>query len=165
MIDDNMDINEQAVNEVNAQSIKMTQSAAQQVEADRIEMQQSAAQSIDADVIEMRQSAAQIVQADTLRMQQSLALGARADTLQAEQSMLGVLQTHEATLADSALLALVGDRVQAANVNTVFLIGREIQGDVKTMLDTRGAVIFGLAAGSVLGFFSLLSAMIRRSRR
>jgi hypothetical protein len=33
------------------------------------------------------------------------------------------------------------------------------------MLDTRGAIIFGAVAGGVLGFFSLLSAMVRRSRR
>ena len=90
---------------------------------------------------------------------------ARAATLQVEQSLVSTVQTQDATLADSAVVVLAGNRVQAANVNTVFLIGREIEGEVKTMLDTRGAVIFGVVAGCLLGFFSLLSGIVRRARR
>jgi hypothetical protein len=165
MAEDVVETSGQSIHEVKAQTVHLAQSMAQELEADRVELHQSAAQAIDADQVELHQSAAQIVEADTIRMQQSVALGARADTLQGEQSVLGMVRTQDTTLADSNVLALVGDRIQAANVNTVFLIGRDISGDVKTMMDTRGALMFGLAAGGVLGFFSLLSAFARRSRR
>ncbi|HZY44955.1 MAG TPA: hypothetical protein VFF70_09430 [Anaerolineae bacterium] len=165
MSEETVEFRGQSIGDVNAHAVHMSQSTARELEADRVELHQSAVQLIDADSIELRQSAAQMIDADTLRMQQSLTLGARTETLQAEQSVLGMVRTHEATLADSSVLALAGDHIQAANVNTVFLIGRNIEGDIKTMMDTRGALMFGLAAGGVLGFFSLISALARRFRR
>ena len=104
-----------------------------------------------------------VIDADTLRMNHSLALAANSETLAVEQSRLGILRTSDATLADTQVSILVGDHIQAANVNALLLIGDTIEGDVKPVLDSRGALLFGLAVGGVLGLFSLLFG--RRSRR
>jgi hypothetical protein len=59
---------------------------------------------------------------------------------------------------------LASDHVQAANVNAFLVIGKTIEGEIKPTLDTRGAVLFGLAIGGMLGLFSFFSEVVRRSR-
>jgi preprotein translocase subunit Sec61beta len=79
-----------------------------------------------------------------------------------EQSRVGVLRASEATLADSSVFALVGDRVQAANVSTLWLIAQHVEGEVKAVIDPRSAVLLGAAFGGVFGLFSLVSGVLRR---
>jgi hypothetical protein len=132
------------------------------IKANRVELRSSATKSIDAETVAMHSSAAQRVVADTIRMVQSQAFSAHTKTLAVEQSNLGLLRAADATLADSKVCALVSDRVQAANVSTVWLIARQVEGEVKAVFDPRSAVLFGAALGSVLSLFSLVSGMLRR---
>jgi hypothetical protein len=148
--------------DIEADRVELRSAAAKSIDADRVTMHFSAAQTIDAESIEMYSSAAQRVEADTIRMVQSRAVSAHAETLVAEQSNLGVLRATEATLADSQVFALVGDRVQAANVSTLWLIARQVEGEVKTVFDLRSAAVFGAALGGVLGLVALMSGMLRR---
>jgi hypothetical protein len=133
-----------------------------ETEIDRDAVQPSTIKSIDADSVEMHSSAAQRVEADTVRMVQSQAFSVRTETLAVEQSNVGVLRATEATLADSSVFALIGDRVQAANVNTVWLIASDVEGEVKTVFEPRSAVLMGAAFGAVFGLLSLVSAGLRR---
>ena len=73
-----------------------------------------------------------------------------------------MLRATDATLADSNVFALIGDRVQAANVNTLWLIASDVEGEVKTVFEPRSAVLMGAAFGAVFGLFSLISAVLRR---
>ncbi len=155
------EIEQQQIADVSGQTVNLTQSSAAQVDADRVEMTQSAARVVDADAVEMNSSAAQIVEAETVRLSGSAALGARAETLAVEQSILGLVRTTDATVADSAVLMLAGDEVQAANVNAFFVYAGNAEGDVKALLDWRSAVVIGAVAGVVLFLLSLLG----RSRR
>jgi hypothetical protein len=132
------------------------------IKADRVVLHSSAAKSIDAETVAMHSSAAQRVAADTIRMVQSQAFSAHTETLAVEQSNLGLLRAADATLADSNVFALVSDRVQAANVSTVWLIARQVEGEVKTVFNARSAMLFGAALGGVLGLFALVSGMLRR---
>jgi hypothetical protein len=79
-----------------------------------------------------------------------------------EQSNVGVLRATEATLADSNVFALIGDRVQAANVSTLWLIAPHVEGEVKAVIDPRSAVLLGAAFGGVFGLFFLVSGVLRR---
>jgi hypothetical protein len=139
-------------------------SAAKTIQADKVEIRSSAVQTIDADVVEMRASNAQTIQADTVRIQHGNAAQMQAQTLAVEQSNLGLVRTSEATLADSNVFALVGDHVQAANVRSVWLVARQIEGDAKALLDPRSALALGLGLGSALGLWSLLTSLMRRAR-
>jgi hypothetical protein len=61
---------------------------------------------------------------------------------------------------------IVGRRVEAKNARTIVLIGRHVEGNVETMLDPRGALLFGLGFASVVGLTSILSRLLfRRPRR
>jgi hypothetical protein len=158
---DTTEIELQQLNDVSGQTVNLTQSSATHVDADRVEMTQSAARVIDADAVQMSSSAAQMVEAETVRLSGSASLGARTETLAVEQSILGLVRTTDATVADSAVLMLAGDEIQAANVNALFVYAGNAEGEVKALLDWRGAAVIGAVAGAVLFLLSLLG----RSRR
>ena len=150
-----------AVNDVSGQTVNLTQSNAARVDADQVELTQSVARVIDADAVEMNSSIAQMVEAETARLSGSALLGARTETLAVEQSVLGLVRTTDATVADSAVLLLAGDEIQAANVTAFFVYAGNAEGEVKAVLDWRGAAVIGAVAGVVLFVLSLLG----RSRR
>lgn len=149
---------------VEAPAVEVKSTAAQSIQADKVEMRSSTAQTIDADVVDMHSSSAQTIQADTVRMQQCNTARAQVQSLAAEQSVLGSVRASEATLADSSVFALIGDRVQAANVRSVWVIARQVEGDVKALIDPRGALALGVGLGSAIGLFSIIVSLMRRSR-
>ena len=144
---DTTEIEQQQLGDVSGQTVNLTQSSATRVDADRVELTQSAARVVDADAVELNGSVAQ--------------MGARTETLAVEQSVLGLVRTADATVADSAVLLLAGDEIQAANVTAFFVYAGNAEGVVKTLLDWRGAAIIGAVAAVVLFLLSLLG----RSRR
>jgi hypothetical protein len=162
---DKTEITSQQVTDVQGQTVRMSQSAAGAVDADRVEMNLSAARTVDADAVEMTRATAQLVESEMVRMNQSLAVGARTETLAVEQSVLGVMRTSDATIADSGLLLLAGDHIQAANVKTLFLFSNSVEGEIKAVLDWRGALAGGAALGVVTTLGLFLLNMLGRSRR
>ena len=155
------EIEQQQLNDVSGQTVNLTQSSAAHIDADRVELTQSAARVVDADAVEMNSSAAQMVEAETVRLSGSAMLGARTETLAVEQSVLGLVRTTDATVADSAVLMLAGDEIQAANVNAFFLYAGHAEGEVKALLDVRSAMVIGAVAGVVLFLLSLLGRLRR----
>jgi hypothetical protein len=158
---DPTEIEQQQLSDVSGQTVNLTQSSAVHVNGDRVELTQSIARMIDADAVEMNSSIAQIVEAETVRLSGSASLGARTETLAVEQSVLGLVRTTDATVADSAVLLLAGHEIQAANVNAFFVYADNAEGEVRALLDWRGAAVIGAVAGVVLFLLSLLG----RSRR
>jgi hypothetical protein len=155
------EVTEQQLNDVSGQTVNMAQSSAGHIDADRVQMAQSAARTVDADAVEMSNSAAQLVEAETVRISSSVMVGARTETLAVEQSGLGLVRTTDATVADSFVLMLAGDEVQAANVNAFILYAGNAEGEVKALLDVRGAALIGVVAGVVLFLLSLLGRLRR----
>lgn len=127
------------------------------INADRVEMRNSAAQSVDADAVEMHNSAALIVEADTVRLVQSSSGSARTETLAAEQSSLGLLRVGDATIADSGVFVLAADHVQAANLRTVWLVARQVEGDVTALLTPASALALGAGLGAAIALIARLT--------
>jgi hypothetical protein len=161
MSDDVTDIEGQQLNDVSGQTVTLTQSSAAHINADRVELTQSVVRIIDADAVELNSSIAQMIEAETARLTGSAMLGARTETLAVEQSVLGLARTTDATVADSAVLMLAGDEIQAANVSAFFVYAGNAEGEVKALLDWRSAAVVGAVAGLVFFLLSLLG----RSRR
>jgi hypothetical protein len=155
------EISQQQLNDVSGQTVSMSQSSAGHIDADRVEMTQSAARTVDADAVEMSNSAAQLVEAETVRINNSVMVGARTETLAMEQSGLGLVRTTDATVADSFVLMLAGDEIQAANVNALILCAGNAEGEVKALLDWRSAALIGAVAGVVLFLLSMLGRLRR----
>ncbi len=153
------------VGSVQGDIVRLQQCAVQQLDAEQAQLVQSAAGRIEADWVEVQQGAVQIIEGDTIRVRGSLALGVRAETIAAEQIGVLAVRADEMTLSDSLAGVLIGQNVQAGNLNTFVFVGQHVEGQVNTVFDSRGAALLGLAVGAVLGVLSLIGGLLGRSRR
>lgn len=114
------------------------------VRAENVTVSQGGAQTIEAGTVSITQGGAGRVTADELSVQQGGVGLARAErlTVQAEASAFAVVADN-ATIEDGA--------------NVFVLIGRNVSGDVRPVLDWRAA----LALGAGLAFFISLLRRIR----
>ena len=59
---------------------------------------------------------------------------------------------------------VVGREVHVSEARTGVLLARNVQGDVTTILDTRGALIAGLTGGLFAGLMLLLGRVLFRQK-
>lgn len=157
------------------QVTELSEEQLRDVHAQAIDMHQSAAQSISASDVNMAQSAAGALKATNVNAHQA-ALGAvEAVQVLSEQSLIGAVQAEKASISGftgsvaagtaevhySVVGAVVGNEVHVADqTRTVLLVSRNVQGNVTTLMDTRGALIAGLLAGLFSGMMLLLGRML-----
>ena len=154
-----------------SQVTNISQAEVHTVRADLVRMHQADAENIIAQEVALHQSAAANVKADHLDMRQSAIGMANAKEVSAEESAVGFVQAEKMSaggytgvvLAGSAEIqhSLVGfvagqDVHVEASSRTGILLARNVQGDVTTLLDTRGALIAGLVGGLFAGLMLLL---------
>jgi hypothetical protein len=142
----------------------------QNVQAEAVRMHQASAQSINAEDVAMQQSAAAAVKATRVSAHQSALAAVESVEVLAEQSFVGMLQAKGVSLSGYAGAVVAGNAdvrnvmaavvagtdVRVSDSRTVLLIGRNIQGNVTTLMDTRSALIAGLVAGLFSGMMLLL---------
>jgi hypothetical protein len=67
------------------------------------------------------------------------------------QSAAGSIIARDVRIEQSAIRVLVANNVQSTKTTGVlFLLARKVEGDVRTLLDWRGAIAFGTAFGVVV---------------
>ena len=87
-----------------------------------------------------------------------VAVGAAiGDDVRVTQSTSGFVAARgEATVDQSLVGTLIGDRVTIRQPSAVFLlIARQVDGTVRPLLDWRGALAAGAVVGAVIGLFRL----------
>jgi hypothetical protein len=130
-----------------------------------------------ADRVDVRLGAVGRVDATELSVHQGVVGGARADRVTVDQGALGGAIAREVTVSPGVARTLLAQEVHveqsfvrtlvASEVRTEgptgigILIARRVVGDVKVLLDWRGALAFGAAAGVVAG---LLGRLRRRGK-
>jgi hypothetical protein len=153
------------VEAVQGEIVRLQQSQVERVDGEQVQLVQSIVGRSEAGWTEVDRSIAQLIDGDTVHANRSVALALRCASAAAEQSALGAINVNDVTLADCNVGILIGrDRVRAANVNTLVFVGHDIDGQVHTVFDTRGAALLGLAIGAVLGVLSLLGGLMGRRR-
>jgi hypothetical protein len=150
-------------------------------------------ESVLAESLHMHQSMAQRVESGEAEIQQSAVLGVKAEHVTANGAMLGFVQTPKAAVQNSAVGALktenayingvvgavaansvefgnayagvvAGREVKAQRVESIVLLAGHVEGEVHTVVDTRGAVIAGLLGGLFAGLILLLGRMVFRRK-
>jgi hypothetical protein len=160
---------------VRADRVEIAQGGARRVEATTVTVAQGGIGSADARAIDVRQggigrasatdiavSAGSIGFARGERVSIEMgALGAAVgDEIRVTQSMAGFVAAQgDATVDQSLVSTLIADRVTIRQPSAVLvLIARQVDGSVRPLLDWRGALAAGGAAGLVIG-------LLRRGRR
>ena len=154
-----------------SQVTNISQEELRDVQANTVQMHQASAETISASDVEMQQSAAAAVKATNVNAHQAALAAVEATQVLSEQSFIGAMQADKATVsgytgavaAGTAELhyslagVVVGNEVHVADqTRTVFLISRNVQGNVISLMGTRSALIAGLVAGLFSGMMLLL---------
>ncbi len=154
-----------------------SQMEVQNVQAEAVRMHQASAGSIAAEDVTMHQSAAAAVKATRVSAHQSALAAVESVEVLADQAFVGMLQAQGVSLSGYAGAVVAGNadirnvmagvvsgsEIRVNDSRTVLLIGRNVQGNVTTLMDTRSALIAGLVAGLFSGMMLLLGrALFRR---
>jgi hypothetical protein len=124
--------------------------------------------------VAVRQRGIGVVEATTVSVTQGGILAARADEIAINQGGLGGGLTGKLELSQSAAgtvlagdarieqsfvrMLIARDVVVEARSGVLFLVARRVEGDVRALMDWRGALAFGAA-------FGLVASLMRRGRR
>ncbi len=89
-------------------------------------------------------------------MQNSGAAAIRAQAVQLN-GYAGVVVAEKAELGNTYAGVVVGQEVHGQRIESLVLLARHVDGEVKTVLDTRGAILMGLVGGLFAGLMFLLT--------
>jgi hypothetical protein len=120
----------------------------------------------DAESVELRLSAVGMIDAADVTFAQGALGAARADNVSVDQGAIGAalaqnvdvsrgyarsILARQVQLDRAAARVIVAADVKAERSAVMLLVARKVSGDVKVLLDWRGAVAFGAVAGVVMG--------------
>ena len=147
-------------------------------------------ETVDAELVRMHQSSAQVIQSEDVELSQSAGLEVNAANVKTHQSALGLLQANEVTMQNSGVVAawaetmsingqagvvvvagsvefgnayagvVAGREIHGERIESIVLLSRRVEGNITTVIDTRGALIAGLVGGLVAGIMLLLGRML-----
>lgn len=137
----------------------MNQAAAERVEADEVALQQSAAVEVQASSVSAYQSALANVEAEEVLSQRSAFGYVQADKASVN-GYTGAVVAKNAEVHYGLTGIVAGGEVHLEGARTILLVGRNVSGNVTTMLDPRSALIAGLTSGLFAGLMLLLGRML-----
>lgn len=125
----------------------------QPVEVDRFELRTSALGRADADVVDASASAIGGIRAGSVATRQSLVGGVLAGEVSVDQGIARTVIARDVQLRQTFARAVIAANVRLEQTGVGLLVARHVEGDVRVLLDWRGAAalgaVFGLVAGLV----------------
>lgn len=142
---------------VEADVLKIRQSTIRAVEGIHVELQQAAVLTVDADRVDVTQGASLLMKGKNISMNQSACMVCSGETTSMNLSFSPVtISTCETTVNKSAIGIMASNDIVANNTVSIIMIGRNVSGNVNTLLDWRSALMIGAIAGGLFGIFHLL---------
>jgi hypothetical protein len=161
-----VELNQQQLDAVQAETAILNRSAAQHVEAGSLIANTSAIAQATTEQLVTERAAVGTVQAGAADLTQSFAAVALVDDFTMDRSSAHVvINQGDAQLDQSgAGVMVVGGTARLTNAFAAILIAGHVEGDVQTVFDAEGARNFGLAFGAVVMLFALLRSLLGRRR-
>lgn len=139
-----------------AEFMNIRQSTIRAVEGGHIELQQVCALSIDGERVEVTQGAAVLMRGTNLSLNQSIGGVIVGDNTNLNFSFTPVsVSSGEAVVKRSAIGVMAAKEINSDNSTSILMIGRNINGNVTTLLDWRSALAIGAITGGIFGLFSI----------
>jgi hypothetical protein len=152
-------VSETEVQTIQAQIVRMNQASAETITATDLQMEQSAATNLKASSVSTHQSALVAVQAEEVLSQNS-AIGFVEAEKASVRGYTGAVSAQNAEVYYSLAGLVVGNDVHTEGGRTILLVGKNVSGNVTTMMDSRSALIVGLVGGLFSGLMLLLGRML-----
>ena len=153
--------------------VEIAPAASRNVEGEVLVVRQGGVNVADARQIDIRQGGIGRARADDIAVSQGGIGMARAERVSVElggvglavgnevrvtQGMAGTVLARDATIEQGGARTIIANHVHLErNVGVFMLLARNVEGNVRTVLDWRGAIAFGAAFGLVVG-------LVRRRR-
>lgn len=144
---------------VDAELVRMHQSSAQVIQSEDVELSQSAGLEVNATNVKTHQSALGLLQANEVTMQNSGVVAARAETMSIN-GQAGVVVAGSVEFGNAYAGVVAGREIHGERIESIVLLSRCVEGNITTVIDTRGALIAGLVGGLVAGIMLLLGRML-----
>lgn len=151
-----VEIEGKSVDIVEAEFIHILHSTVRSVEGGHIELQQVGAFSIDGERIEVTQGASLITKGETISLNQSISGVIASNTSNINFSFAPLSASAEKTNVEkSAIGIMAAKEIKSDNSTSLIMIGKNISGNVRTLLDWKSALAISAVAGGIFGLFSL----------
>jgi hypothetical protein len=157
-----------AVHEVHGESVTMEQAVATSVNASELVMRQSAAAQVSAETLNATSSALAYTQATTANLNagsNAVVAIAGADVTMDMSATRVLVAGGKVDARSSALGVVVADSASVHESNVFILIAKNVDGNVKPQLDTRGAIVAGAVAGAVLSTIVVALSFLRPRKK
>ena len=143
------------VQTVHAELVRMHEADAENIIAQEVELRQSAAGNVKADRFSAHQSAIGMLSAKEASVEESAVGFVQAEKMSAG-GYAGVVLAGSADLQHGMAVFVAGREIHVNEARTGILLARNVQGNVTTVLDTRGALLAGLVGGLFAGLMLML---------
>jgi hypothetical protein len=147
------------VETVKAELVRMHQSSAREIQAQDVELNMSSAASVNSARVSTTTSAIAALQSMEVTTQNSVVAAAQAERMSLS-GVAGAVLAGSVELNHTHVGILAGRDVRGEQIKTVVLLAGKVEGNVTTMMDTRGALIAGLVGGLFAGIMILLGRML-----
>jgi hypothetical protein len=128
------------------------------LEADRVAIRLSAVGRVEGGQVSVDQGAVGAVRAERLSVDRGAVGAVMADRVEVSQGFARSILARQVQLDRAGARVIIAADVRVDRSAVMFLVARRVAGDVRVMLDWRGAVAFGAAVGAVI-------AVLARIRR
>lgn len=147
------------VQTVHAELVRMHEADAENIIAQEVELRQSAAGNVRADHFSAHQSAIGMLDAKVVSVEEGAVAFVQAEKMSAG-GYTGVVLAGSANVQHGMAVFVAGREVQVDGARTGILLARNVQGNVTTVLDTRGALLAGLVGGLFAGLMLMLGRVL-----
>lgn len=120
-------------------------------DVERVELRLSAVGMVDAADVSFAKGALGVARADTVTVEQGALGAAFADKVSVSRGYARTILARQVQLDSSAARVVVAAEVKAERSAVMVLVARRVAGDVRVLLDWRGALAFGAVAGLIMG--------------
>lgn len=162
-----VNIDHGGVQNLNATSVTLRQGGVQNATAEKMLIRQGGVVKVKAENFEMVQGGAVLVQTSqaSLTAANAVAVVAGAGVNLDQSAARVIVAGGEMNLDQSAALVMVGNTIKPKNSSIVFLVARNVEGNVSTTFGPQESIIFGAAAGLVAGVVMLIASLFKRRKK
>jgi hypothetical protein len=127
-------------------------------DAEHVDIHQGAVGRIEASSVAVAQGAIGAARAEQITVDRGAVGAALGEHIEVRNSYARSILARQVQLDRSAARVVIAASVRTNQTAVMFLVARKVAGDVRVLLDWRGALAFGAAAGFVV-------ALLRRGRK
>lgn len=148
-----------SIENVEAELVRTNQTSIGQLNADEVELHISGV--CTAEVVDMhaRDSLVGTVVCKQATLQDNIIGGVRGEALMFN-GVTALALANSMSILDADAIIMAGNEINAENIRTGILIGRDVKGNVTTVVDGRTALLAGLAGGVVAGLILLAGKLL-----